>query len=84
MPNYIEKIEFHNALKEYKETKSAKAYEIVGKNFIKICENYLNKSNLINYSKDRKDDMVSEGVYDMVRYIDNYDVDKMEKVLQSG
>jgi len=77
--NYIDKLEFHKALKEYKETGSSSSYNKVGKYFLLIAENFLNRPRFINYSKDWKDDMISEGVYDMCRYVENYDVDMMEQ-----
>ena len=85
MSNYVDKIRFHEALKEYKLNGSKKMYERIGKYFIRIAENFLNKPNYINYSKDWKDDMVSEAVYDMVRYgIINYDVERGDKMLDMG
>lgn len=84
MSKYVDKIEFHNLLKEYRETKSPRAYEKIGKRFLLIATNYLNRPYFINYSQDWKDDMTSEAVFDMVRYIDNYDVDKMQKKLDKG
>lgn len=101
MSNYIDKLEFHNLLKEYKEYdavindeeniysteyiakcqhKKNKVYNKIGERFLLLARNYLNKPFFINYSESWKDDMVSEAVYDMVRYIDNYDVDKMENL----
>jgi hypothetical protein len=78
MAKYIDKLEFHNLLKLYKETNSRSAYEKIGGFFLLIAQNYLNKPSYINYSSDWKDDMVSEAVLDMVRYIHNYDVDRMD------
>jgi hypothetical protein len=77
---YIDKLEFHKHLKEYKETGSAKSYNNVGKMFLLIAQNYLNKPRYINYTESWKNDLVSEAVYDMVRYIHNYDVDRMENL----
>ncbi len=84
MGKYIDKIEFHNLLKEYRDTKSRRVYEQIGKRFLLIANNYINKPSYINYSQDWKDDMTSEAVYDMVRYIDNYDVDRMDERLAGG
>ena len=83
MADYIKKIDFHNILKDYKETRSKKSYEMIGRCFLKISENYLNKPCFINYTQDRKDDMISEGVYDMIRYIDNYNVHEMERKMRT-
>jgi hypothetical protein len=41
--------------------------------------NYIKDINVINYPDHWKQDMISEAVYDMVRYMGNYDVDKMER-----
>ena len=107
MGKYIDKIEFHNLLKDYRDynlqieeiqcsldydrkelnilcEKRDKVYEKIGKRFLSIATNFLNKPSFINYTSDWKDDMVSEAVYDMVRYIDNYDVDLMEEYLENG
>ena len=82
--------DLNNLILEYKQNDEQKhlipdiqsqvnrVYEKIGKYFLKIAENFLNKPCYINYSKDWKDDMVSEAVFDMVRYIYNYDVEKME------
>ena len=84
MSKYVDKLEFHHLLKEYNETKSPKAYEKIGKRFLLIAINFLNRPYFINYSQDWKDDMVSEAVYDMVRYIENYDIEKMQNNLDNG
>ncbi len=79
MAQYIDKLEFHNNLKKYKETECPKAYEKIGKSFLLIAQNYLNRPFYINYSPDWKDDMISEAVFDMCRYIDNYDVEELQR-----
>jgi len=109
MAIYVDKIEFHNLLKEYRdlnneiydinegtsltktvndlpelESRRDRVYNKIGKRFLKIAKNYLNKPFYINYSDDWKDDMISEAVYDMIRYIDNYNVDIMQERLDSG
>lgn len=105
MAVYVNKLEFHNLLKEYRELnfkieeyqfsdyedmipelelRRDKVYEQIGKRFLLIARNYINKPFYINYSSDWKDDMISEAVYDMVRYIDNYNVDMMEERVKSG
>lgn len=111
MGKYIDKIEFHNLLKDYRDlgveiiemeeleidgtdidkddlsrlkSKRKRIYDKIGQRFLMIAKNYLNKPSFINYSPDWKDDMVSEAVYDMVRYIDNYDIDLMEQYLEEG
>jgi len=116
---YVDKLEFHNLLKEYRDfnlkieelelkikdisdntssnlviiytdeidelqDKVDKIYEKIGKRFLLIARNYINKPFYINYSDDWKDNMISEAVYDMVRYINNYNIDLMEERVQEG
>lgn len=81
---YIDKMAFHKYLKKYRETKCERSFEKIGKCFLLIARNYLNKPSFINYSDDWKDDMISEAVFDMVRYMDNYDIDLMEQQLESA
>jgi DNA-directed RNA polymerase specialized sigma24 family protein len=73
MANYINNKHFHNILVEYRKTGSKKVYEEIGKHFLLVARNFLNKCNFINYSNDRKDEMVSNSVYFMVRYMHKYD-----------
>ena len=76
MPNYVNNKKFLKLLKEYKETESKKVYNEIGKNFILIAENLLNKTNFINYTQDRKDEMISDATYTMCRYIKLYKTEK--------
>jgi hypothetical protein len=68
MAEYINNKEFYGQLKEYKETKSKRVYEKIGRSFLLIAKNLLNKSNFINYTPDRKDEMISDATYYMCRY----------------
>jgi len=63
MPEYVNNKIFHALLIEYRQNKSKKTYEEIGKCFLLISNNLLNKSNFINYTQDRKDEMVSDAVY---------------------
>lgn len=74
MANYVDKNRFRELLIDYRETKSKKIYEEIGKIFLLISQNLLNKSNFINYTQDRKDEMISDAVFYMCRYIDKYDI----------
>ena len=76
MPNYVVNKDFYNRIKEYKKTKSKKIYEQIGKDFILIATNYLHRSNLINYSQDRKNEMISDATYYMVKYLDKFDINR--------
>ena len=79
MSNYVNNKEFHQLLKDYSENQTARTYNAIGKIFLKIAENFLNRPCYINYTKDWKDDMVSEAIYDMVRYMHNYNVEVVEE-----
>ncbi len=63
---------------------SSGVYNKIGKQFLLIATNFTNKPRYINYSSDWKGDMISEAVYDMIRYIHNYDVDLMEDYIARG
>lgn len=76
MAEYIDNNEFYNLLKEYRETKSKKTYEKLGKMFLLIPTNLLNRTSFINYTQDRKDEMISDAVYYMCRYVDRYDLER--------
>jgi len=41
----------------------------IGRIFIRICQGILTKPNFINYTWDRKDDMISEATFHMTRYV---------------
>jgi len=77
MAEYINNKSFHGLLKEYRLTKSKKTYEQIGKSFLLIAKNLLNKSNFTNYTPDRKDEMISDAVYYMCRYVDKFDVERI-------
>lgn len=57
-----------------------KAYNRVqnklGVMFLKICRGVLTKPNFINYTWDRKDDMISEATFHMSRYVLMFDVEQ--------
>ena len=74
--NYVDNVRFAKLLTEYQETKSEKVYNEIGKQFILISTNLLNKTNFINYTQDRKDEMVSDATFSMCRYIDKYDISR--------
>lgn len=76
MAEYIDNKEFYSLLKEYKETKSKKVHEKIGKCFLLIARNFLNKSNFINYTPDRKDEMISDAVYYMCKYVDKFNLER--------
>lgn len=76
MSNYIDKKKFHDILKEYKKTKDRKTFNEIGKIFLIIATNLLNHPWFVQHSQDRKDEMISDATYYMVKYIDRFDVEK--------
>ena len=60
---------------EYKTNKSRILYNEIGKDLLLIARNYLNKASFINYSEDRKKDMVSDSVFYMSKKIESYDAE---------
>jgi len=51
-------------------------YNKIGNIFLLIAKNLLNKSSFINYTNDRKDEMISNATFFMCNYIDRFDVTK--------
>lgn len=76
MSEYVNNKIFKELLKRYKKTKSRNDYNEIGKIFLLISRNFLNKSHFINYSEDRKQEMISDAVFFMCKYIDRFDVNK--------
>lgn len=60
--------EYRHVLNQQKRVKNE-----IGKIFMKICEGLLKKPNFINYSWDRKADMMSDACYYMSRFIHKFD-----------
>ena len=48
----------------------------LGRIFLRICRGILTKPNFINYTWDRKDDMISEATFHMSRYVLLFDTDQ--------
>lgn len=70
---YINNSEFQGNLIKYFETKDKICKEKIGKDFLKIAQRILHKPCFINYTPDRKDDMISDATFFMVKYMDRYD-----------
>jgi len=70
---YVNNADFQAQLVKYFDTKDKVAKEKIGVIFMKISQRILNKPCFINYSRDRKDDMISDATFFMVKYIDRYD-----------
>jgi hypothetical protein len=74
--NYVDNKRFYKLLIEYQKTHKRVTYNEIGKIFVLISSNLLNKTNFINYTQDRKDEMISDATFSMCRYIDKYDTSK--------
>lgn len=70
---YVNNNEFQENLTIYFETKDRKVMEKIGHVFMIIAKRILHKPCFINYSPDRKDDMISDATYFMVKYMNSYD-----------
>lgn len=73
---YVNNKEFISLLAEYKETKSKRTFEKLGKIFLEISQRYLFRPNAVNYSQDIKNDTISDACYTMVRYMDRFDPER--------
>lgn len=71
--NYVNNKEFNDLLIRYNEFETKDIFEKLGDIFLLLVENLAKKPNFINYTHDRKDDMKSDALYYMVRYIKTYD-----------
>jgi DNA-directed RNA polymerase specialized sigma24 family protein len=76
MAQYVTNKQFIELLKEYQQTNSKKIHNEIGKTFLLISQNLLNKSCFMNYTQDHKDNMTSEAVYFMTKYIDRFDLSR--------
>lgn len=73
---YVNNAEFLDLLILYQQTKDKKVHNKLGVIFLKISNGMMNRPNFINYSHDRKCDMISDATYFMSKYLDRYDVTK--------
>lgn len=71
---YCNNKDFLILLKEYQKTKDRKVANEIGKFFILIAERFLRKDNFIDYTDDRKQEMISDAVYYMWRFLDRFDI----------
>jgi len=76
MATYIDNKEFYELLCQYQQTGARRILEKIGKNFLKIAENIIKLPNFINYSQDRKSDMISDATFYMTKYINTYDLER--------
>lgn len=68
MANYVDNNEFLELLIEYKNTGCPRVFTKLGRIFILIATNALNKTRYINYTPDIKDELISDATYNMSRY----------------
>ena len=73
MPNYIDKEEFIKLILVYRKTKNRILYNEIGKKFLAIVTNQLRLPCFVNYTEDRKSEMISDALWYMVKNIDDYD-----------
>ena len=75
---YVDNKKFHSYLVEYKATGSRKAYNEIGKIFLMIAQRHLTKSCFINYSDDRKEEMIGNSVLRMCKNISSFNTEKKD------
>jgi len=73
MAHYIENDTFLSLMIRYKNNPTQKDYEKIGKFFLLITQRLMMKPCFINYSQDRKNEMQSDALYYMCKYMHNYD-----------
>lgn len=73
---YINNDEFIALLDEYKATENRKTYEKIGKCFLEIARGAIRDPSFFGYSEDRKDEMISNACYYMIKYINKFDKEK--------
>jgi DNA-directed RNA polymerase specialized sigma subunit len=70
---YINNNELQKNLISYFDDKNETASKYIGTSLMLIAKKILNKPCFINYSPDRKDDMISDATFFMVKYMKRYD-----------
>ena len=78
LKNYINNAEFIILLKRYKDSnrQDKDVYNKLGKVFLSIAKNMLKRPNFINYTDDRKNDMISDACYHMIKYMHSFDLNR--------
>jgi len=74
--HYVNNKSLRDLLIDYKTTKSKATFNKIGHMFLLIAQNYCNKPNFINYTQDRKEEMISDACFVMVSNIDDFDVER--------
>jgi hypothetical protein len=73
MPNYIDNEEFLKLILAYRKTGNTIVYNEIGKRFLTIVTNKLRMPCYINYSDDRKSEMISDALWYMTKNLMVYD-----------
>ncbi len=73
MPNYLENEDFVKLILVYRKTKNPILYNEIGKRFLEIARNQLRLPCFINYSNDRKQEMISNAIFFMTKNLHDYD-----------
>ena len=71
---YCKNSDFLKTLKKYKKDPDRRTKNDIGKIFIQIAERFLRKGSFVEYTEDRKNEMISDSTYYMWRFIDNFDL----------
>jgi len=75
MAEYVKNTDFLSLILDYRNTKSIKSYNKLGKIFLEICTRTYFKPNFVNYSDDIKEDATSDGCFAMTKalQLDKFD-----------
>ena len=73
---YCKNKDFLKLLIAYQTTKDRKIANELGRVFVAISEGFLRKANFMDYTDDRKKEMISDATYYMWRFIDRFDTSK--------
>lgn len=75
---YVNNKKFVGLLEKYQQDPSRVVYEKLGRIFLEISTRYLYKPNVVNYTKDIKDDTISDATFMMVKAINKFDSSKSQ------
>lgn len=73
MPNYIDNEEFLKLILVYQKTGNRIVYNEIGKKFLAIVKNKMRMPCYINYTDDRKSEMISDALWYMTKNLNKYD-----------
>lgn len=76
---YIDNKRFAKLLLLYNQTGNRAVYNEIGRVLMLLVQNILKKPRFINYTQDRKNEMISDALYYMTKYIPNYDPSTADK-----